>query len=268
MVFTQISKNPVAFVTPPLHYERGRRLKNLPDLEIDMSGQALRIANQDTTVRDSSLSKRRFGCFHVLLFIGVTVVVTTTVILLVFRAILFPPPFKPVKLNDREEKALQIKLNRLNLRTPPSTTGAEAALEPEPYSEEGADRSIRFTEKELNALLAKNTDLADKLVIDLSRDLVSAKLRIPLDEDVPVMGGQVLRARTGVTFSYAEGRPIVRLIGVTVMGVPLPNAWLGGMKNIDLIQESAGNAGFWKAFADGVDAVRVEEGHITITLKE
>ena len=82
------------------------------------------------------------------------------------------------------------------------------------------------------------------------------------------MGGRTLRVKAGLTFSYADGRPVVMLRGVTVMGVPLPNAWLGGLKNIDVVKESGGNKGFWKAFADGVEAVRVEEGCIAITLKE
>lgn len=197
-------------------------------------------------------------------------VVTAVVSFLLFRAILFPPPFKPVTLNKHEEQALQVKLDRLDFTNPPTQANAEAdaALEPEPYSEEGLSRTIRFTERELNALLAKNTDLADKLVLDLSRDLVSASLRVPLDEDVPVMGGKVLRLKTGLTFSYADRRPAIILRGVTVMGVPMPNAWLGGLKNIDVIRDWGGDAGFWKAFADGVEDVRIEEGCVTIRLKE
>ena len=66
----------------------------------------------------------------------------------------------------------------------------------------------------------------------------------------------------------AAGVPVVMLRGVTVMGVPLPNAWLGGMKNIDVIRESGGDAGFWKAFADGVESLRVEDGCVTVRLKE
>ena len=33
---------------------------------------------------------------------------------------------------------------------------------------------------------------------------------------------------------YANGRPVMVLKGVSVWGVPLPNAWLGNLKNIDL----------------------------------
>jgi hypothetical protein len=65
----------------------------------------------------------------------------------------------------------------------------------------------------------------------------------------------------------AEGRPVVILKGVSLWGVPLPNAWLGYNKNIDLIKEY-GDRGFWKAFADGVEEIEVKEGKLRIKLKE
>jgi hypothetical protein len=52
------------------------------------------------------------------------------------------------------------------------------------------------------------------------------------------------------------------------MGIPIPNAWLGGLKNIDLISEFGDRNGFWSAFADGVEDIRVEEGQLKIQLKE
>ena len=52
------------------------------------------------------------------------------------------------------------------------------------------------------------------------------------------------------------------------MGVPLPNAWLGGIKNIDLVEEFSTEEGFWKAFADGVESIGVQEGTLKVTLKE
>ncbi|MFA7593574.1 MAG: hypothetical protein WCY26_07530, partial [Thiohalobacteraceae bacterium] len=61
---------------------------------------------------------------------------------------------------------------------------------------------------------------------------------------------------------------VVVLKGVSLMGVPLPNAWIGGLKNIDLVQEFGAEQGFWKAFADGVEDIRVEDGRLKITLKE
>ena len=100
------------------------------------------------------------------------------------------------------------------------------------------------------------------------RPNLAAKLLVPLEEDFPVLGGKTLKVRAGVELAYINQRPVVVLKGVSVMGVPIPNAWLGGMKNIDLIEYYGNETGFWKAFADGVDNIRIEDGHVTMVLKE
>ena len=58
------------------------------------------------------------------------------------------------------------------------------------------------------------------------------------------------------------------LKGVSVFGVPIPNAWLGNLKNVDLVAEFGGNQGFWKTFADGVETIQVTDGQLLINLKE
>lgn len=132
----------------------------------------------------------------------------------------------------------------------------------------GAKREITFSEKELNAMLAKNTDLADKAAIDLADNLASVKMIIPLDPDFPILGGKTLKANAGAELAYANGRPIIILKGVSVWGVPIPNAWLGNLKNVDLVKEFGGDEGFWKSFSDGVENIKVEDGQLKIKLKE
>ena len=117
-------------------------------------------------------------------------------------------------------------------------------------------------------MLAKNTEMADRVAIDLSDKLVSAKILVPLDEDFPLFGGRILRVKTGLAFDYQDGRPMVKLMGVTLMGVPLPGAWLGGLKNVDLITEFGQEPGFWKSFADGVADIEVQEGALRLRLRE
>ncbi|MCI5144582.1 MAG: arginine N-succinyltransferase, partial [Candidatus Electrothrix sp. AR3] len=55
---------------------------------------------------------------------------------------------------------------------------------------------------------------------------------------------------------------------VSLMGVPLPNAWLGGLKNIDLMQEFGGDPGFWQSFGEGVETIRIREGELYLQLRE
>jgi hypothetical protein len=223
--------------------------------------------------------KPRRSRWQILLIVLATVLVTMALSYWAITAFIFPSEFRPVELSQKEEQVLQEKLDRLDSLQTRNTRGyakarrelAEAdadRLEPEAYSEEGADRTITLTERELNSLLAKNTDLAKKLAIDLSDELISAKLLIHVDEDFPILAGQIIKVRAGVETAFRNGRPVVILKGVSVMGVPIPNAWLGGMKNIDLVEQSGGNAGFWKAFADGVDNIEVGNGKLRLVLKE
>ena len=88
------------------------------------------------------------------------------------------------------------------------------------------------------------------------------------DPDVPVIGGKTLRLKTGLSYSFADGKPVLMLKGVTVMGVPLPNAWLGGIKNIDLIRQAGQEDGFWKTLGDGIENLQIEDGRVIISLKE
>ena len=238
--------------------------------------------NMESAPTGELQDKPRRSGMRIFLIVLATIIVTAGVTYWVLRTWIFPSEFTPVKLSVQEEQVLNQKLERLDGLQTTNTRGyakarqnkqAQAApeqeyLEPEAYSEEGADRSITLSERELNSLVAKNTDLARKLAIDLSDNLMSAKLLIPVDEDFPIMGGQILKVRAGLELAYRDSRPIVVLKGVSVMGVPVPNAWLGGLKNIDLVEQYGADAGFWKAFADGVEHINVADGSIQIQLKE
>lgn len=71
-----------------------------------------------------------------------------------------------------------------------------------------------------------------------------------------------------MVLSLSNGKPIAILKGVSVWGVPLPNAWLGHMKNTNLIEEFGQAGGFWQAINDGVESIEVKEGTLRIKLKE
>ncbi|MGG7054041.1 arginine N-succinyltransferase [Nitrosomonas sp. ANs5] len=215
---------------------------------------------------------------HVLLIVLLTIVVTVAGTYWVLTTYIFVSSFKPVALNDKEEKTLQAKLHMLgyDAQSPSRIMNDQGNdeidesgfLKPERYTEQGARREISFTEREMNALLAKNTELAQKLAIDLAEDLVSAKLLIPLDADFPVLGGKTLRFNAGIGMAFQNDKPVIILKGVSIMGIPIPNAWLGGLKNIDMVSEFGVDPGFWKSFAEGVDDIQVTEGKINIKLKE
>jgi len=218
---------------------------------------------------------RQFSAWQVAMFVLLAIMLTLGISFWVGYQFLFPGEFTPVTLNPKEQRILDQKLQHLEAlqatpavkrKSPPASR--EPALEPEPYSEAGASREINFSEKELNALIATNTDLASRLAVDLSDNLASAKLLVPVDPAAPLLGGKTIKLTAGMEVSYADGKPVVVLKGVSVWGVPLPNAWLGGMKNIDLVQEFGTEQGFWQAFAEGVEEIEVKEGKVRIRLKE
>lgn len=196
----------------------------------------------------------------------------------VLKNYVFTTRFTPVELNEKEEKNLNEKLLSIGFLSDEPTNkndstidqeiDHEGFLKPESYTEHNAPREITFTERELNALLAKNTDLAQKLAIDLANNLVSAKLLIPLEEDFPVLGGKTLRFNAGIGMAYQDDKPYIALKGISIMGVPIPNAWLGGIKNVDLVNEFGIDPGFWKSFSEGVENIQVTDGKIFIKLKE
>lgn len=200
----------------------------------------------------------------ILLTVILSVVITFSLVVFVFT----PDEFEPVTLDKKEEQVLDRKLNRLGSAIKPEQKNDQQRLTPEPYSEEGANRVVTLNERELNALLVNNTEKAQRLAIDLSDDLASLKVLVPLDPEFPLLGGRTLKITAGMEMRLAEGRPAMILKGVSLWGVPLPNAWLGNMKNIDLVEEFGDEKGFWKAFADGVEEIAVREGKLRIKLKE
>jgi len=197
--------------------------------------------------------------------------------LFIVKSWLFSQPFDPVVLSPAESQRLEDKLTRFDqfggrsrtvLPNQGRANALDGDLQPEAYSEKGASREIRLSEREINAMIAQNTDLARKMVVDFSDDLVSVKLLIPVDPDFPILGGKTLKVKAGAELAFRASRPVFILRGVSVMGVPLPNAWLGGLKNIDLVEIFGAEPGFWKGFADGVAAIQVRDGSLQIVLKE
>jgi hypothetical protein len=223
---------------------------------------------QQPPMQQVSPPSKGFSVKQTLGVIALAMLITAVGTVFAIKILLFPAPFKPVTLSTTEEQQLSRKLTIFEgFESEPEKTGNGDTLAPEPYSEDPDSRKVHFTEREINAMLAKNTDLADKLAIDLAKDMVSIKLLIPLDPDFPMLGGKTFKVKAGAELAYKDGRPVVKLKGVSLMGVPMPNSWLGGLKNIDLIKEFGADEGFWKAFADGVESIGVEEGSLKVELK-
>lgn len=218
--------------------------------------------------------KRGYSGRTVLIVVLVTLVAAISATFWVVRTYIYPADFSPVQLTSDERQVLDDKLNRLGGlgRSDVAATGNketdEQWLREAPYSEDDAARRITLSERELNGLIGRDPELGRRMALDLSDDLASARMLVTVPPDFPVMAGRTIRVNAGLELSYADARPIVRLRGVSIMGVPVPNAWLGNLKNVDLVREFGGQKGFWKSFAAGIDRIRVEEGKLAIQLRE
>lgn len=227
---------------------------------------------------EQQLQNKKFSGKHVAFIVFVAIASTILVTVFIFRSVLYPQPFTPVTLTHQEQEKLDAKLHQLDSpvinrarakrNTLPGKKNELPVITPEAYTEDAASRTVLFNEKEINSLLANNTNLARQVAIDLAQDLVSIKMLIPVNPDFPIFGGKTLRIRAGAELAYRQNRPIIIFRGISLMGVPLPKAWLGGMKNIDLIEEFGTEEGFWQGFADGVESLQVSEGNLKIVLRE
>ena len=201
----------------------------------------------------------------------VLVVVATVIVTAVFTAwwvgrYVYARDFTPTRLTAAVGLVLEEMLARLDeAAAPPRPAGN---MDPEPYREDDAAREIHLSERELNGLIAKQDDVARRVAVDLSRDLVSVKLLVPFDEDLWLVGGTTLRLSFGLVFAYGGAGKVVAIRGISLGGIPLPKAWWGDIKNKNLVEEFGAPGGFWDRFAQGVEYIEVREGSLRVKLRE
>lgn len=162
----------------------------------------------------------------------------------------FNRPINPTVLAANEQAVLDQKVEAVQERT---------------YEPGG--KQLVLTEREVNALLHKNTDLGDKLQIEFTNNAVHARVHTDLDEDFPVIGGKTLKAKARFKLSTDDNVPAIVLDDVSVWGISLPNAWLADLKGKNLISnlglDQKGNK-----FSKGIKDISVKNGEIVIRLAE
>ena len=212
--------------------------------------------------------KMQFGCLHVLGIVLIVMLITGLFAGWWVKHYIYASPYKPTQLSPSAQKKLDEKLARLDESAPVFPDEPADRAQPERYSEDDAKREIRISQKELNALVAKDLQAAKHVAIDLSDDLISVNTVLPLDSDLPVLGGKMLRIKFGVMLRFVDGQAVASMRGVSIGGVPLPSAWWGDIKNKNLVKEFSDEGGFWDRFSRGVEQIQVTDGHLVIRLKE
>ncbi len=201
--------------------------------------------------------KRRFGCLQVLVIVLVAMIGSALATAWWVRHNLYAKKLDPVAFSEGEKKSLDEKLERLE------------NPDPERYDEKTLSRTIELSEREVNYLIAKDDPARkDTVAVDLANDLITVRLIVPTEEETPFIGGKTVRLKIGFTARFKDGKPEVSLRGASVGGIGIPNAWLGNLKEKNLIEEFGEDGGFWQNFSEGVESIEVRDGKIRVDLKE
>lgn len=185
-------------------------------------------------------------------------------------------PIKPVVLSAAEKAVVEEKLRVLGGRDSARNTAAPTPTAADPRAGAAADRPyvpgskvLKLTEREMNGLLNANTDFGQNLRLEFGRDAINAYVAVPIPEDFPLGGGRMFRARGRFRVSLGNGgAPYAILEDVTVLGLSLPKAWLGGLKGENLIGRAILGEDARPQGLPGVKSLRVEPGALVLEVED
>jgi hypothetical protein len=192
-------------------------------------------------------------------------------------------PIKPVVLSAQEKAAVEEKLQYIGGGNAPApapslrakTGAASPAVAAGTEANPGQDRPympgskvLKLTEREINGLLNANTDLGKSVRLEFARDAINAYVAVPIPQDFPIGGGKMFRARGRFRLSLGnDATPYAILEDVTVFGLSLPKAWLGGLKGENLIGQAMGERNGKPVF-QGIKSLRVEPGALVLEVED
>jgi hypothetical protein len=127
---------------------------------------------------------------------------------------------------------------------------------------------FKLTEREINGLLNANTDLGKSVRLEFAQDAINAYVAVPIPEDFPIGGGKMFRARGRFRISLGNGgTPYAILEDITIFGLSLPKAWLGGLKGENLLGDAMGT-GKKGPVLQGIKSLRIEPGALVLEVEE
>ena len=181
-------------------------------------------------------------------------------------------PIKPVVLSAAEKQTVEEKLNHIGgTSADKARATVSSADKPKPEPDRiylPGSRELRLTEREINGLLNENTDLGKSVRLEFGRDAINAYVATPIPDDVPLLGGKMFKARGRFRLSVGNGgEPYAILEDVTVFGLSLPKAWLGGVKGENLLGDAVGKRNGAPVFK-GIKSLRVEPGALVLEVEE
>jgi hypothetical protein len=156
--------------------------------------------------------------------------------------------FKPVQLSPGEHQALEKKMG-----------GGAAISDPA--------KTIVLSEREINGWLQEQ-GLGERLKVSISGGCITGSALLPVDADVPVIGGRTVRLKIALKLLLDANHHLgLHVSDLAVGGISPPNAWLGGIKGRDLLA-GADVDPTARAFADGIKSVEIGPGEIRVLLND
>ena len=192
-------------------------------------------------------------------------------------------PIKPVVLSAPEKAVVEQKLQQLggaNADAPTNRVGARSAASTARSAADAVEnvtldrhyepgsKVFTLTEREINGLLNANTDLGNAVRLEFTRDAINAYLVVPIPKDFPIGGGKMFRARGRFSISLGQDAPPHAILeDVTVFGLSLPKAWMGGLKGENLISDAMGKRNGSPVFR-GIKNLRIEPGALVLEVED
>lgn len=181
-------------------------------------------------------------------------------------------PFKPVALSAPEQQTLEAKMAVLGGKVQDVKTQTVSTQELPVPSPPDPAKTIVLNEREINAWL-KEQGLGETVKFSIRNGGVAATILAPVEQDVPVLGGHTVRLQVAFNTKLDEHRRFaLSLADVSVGGISLPNAWLGGVKGLNLLAQDedpgAEPSPFAKGFAAGIKDFQVRDGELRMVLND
>lgn len=175
---------------------------------------------------------------------------------------IYASPIQPITLSASEQQAMEAKLHVLNTSSAPATQPEASPGEQE--------RTLVVTAREINAYLASQ-NLGETVKVDLGQDSIAATMLVPIPPDagVPLLSGTTLRLSVGINaLMDANKKVALHVRDVRVGGVPLPNAWLGDIKGVNLAGDDLGRDPALQRFLAGIQSLEITPAGLRVVLAE
>ncbi|MDP6358425.1 MAG: hypothetical protein QF473_25115 [Planctomycetota bacterium] len=133
--------------------------------------------------------------------------------------------------------------------------------------ESGDASSLVLTQDEINALISKEKELADKVYVTIEGDRITGQICVKLDEGIPLAGGRYLNGEATFSVGIDDGELKAYVKSVEVNGKALPENFMDAIKDENLAADAKIDEKTRKNLKR-VERLEVKGGKIVLVVKE